>query len=98
MEDTVGYETLFSAEEWDSLQLGGWNGPAPKHTVTIWYPPGESDVTEDAYELECDICKLIGAADTLAEAETVTRLHESLRATVKDEIRCQSRTEQNKVR
>ncbi len=91
MEDTIGYEALFSAEEWDSLDT-------PEHTVTIWYPPDESTVTENSYELECDICKLIGAVDTLTEAETVARLHESLQATVKDEIRCESLTDKNGVR
>lgn len=80
MEETIGYEALFSPDEWDSLDV-------PKHTVTIWYPPGESDVTESTYELECDICKLIGATDTLQEAETMAHLHEALKATVKEVIR-----------
>lgn len=88
MEETIGYEALFSPEEWDSLSLGDWNGPEPKHTVTIWYPPGESDVTENSYELECDICRLIGAAGTLEEAEAIARLHETLRATtLHDKVR-----------
>ncbi|MDQ3785196.1 MAG: hypothetical protein M3360_10065 [Actinomycetota bacterium] len=86
MEETIGYEALFSAEEWDSIDLGTWE--TPKHTVTVWYPPGESDVTENSYELECDVCKLIGAAGTLEEAEAIARLHESLRATaLSDEVR-----------
>lgn len=28
-----------------------------QHTVTIWYPPGESAGNEASYELECDICR-----------------------------------------
>ena len=80
MDETIGYEALFSPDEWDSLDT-------PKHTVTIWYPPGESDVTENSYELECDICKLIGATDTLDQAETMARLHEVLQATVKEVVR-----------
>jgi len=79
VEEAIGYEALFSAEERDQLQLGTWE--TPKHTVTVWYPPGESDVTEDSYELEGDICKLIGATDNLDEAETQARLHEALKAT-----------------
>jgi hypothetical protein len=42
-----------------------------EHTVTIWYPPGEADTTENSYELECDICKLLGATDSLEQAETL---------------------------
>ena len=74
MEETIGYEALFSPNEWDSLDT-------PKHSVTIWYPPGESETTENSYELECDICRLIGATDTEAQAEVMARLHETLHAT-----------------
>jgi hypothetical protein len=79
VEETVGYEALFSADEWDALPIVNWQGP--KHTVTIWFPPGESDITENRYELECDICKVIGAADSEEEAEVQARLHEALKAT-----------------
>ena len=82
MEDTIGYEALFSPDEWDSLDRADWS-ESPKHTVTIWYPPGESEDTENSYELECDICKLIGATDTLEQAKTMARLHEVLQTTVK---------------
>lgn len=98
MEDTIGYEALFSDEEWDSVDTTDWSDPSPKHTVTVWYPPGESEVTESSYEIECDICKLIGGTDTLAEAETLARLHETLQATVKNEIRCDSPANKDEVR
>ena len=29
MEETIGYEALFSGEEWNSLELGDWSGPFP---------------------------------------------------------------------
>ena len=78
MEDTIGYEALFSAQDWASLQ----RGPAdqPEHTVTVWYPPGEFAGNEQRHELECDTCGHLGAADTLDEAQARARLHEALQA------------------
>ena len=71
MEETIGYEALLSAEEWDSLQL-----TAPTHTVTIWFPPGEAAGNEARYQLECDICKTFAATDTEDQAGVLARLHE----------------------
>ncbi|MDP9067876.1 MAG: hypothetical protein M3N53_05960 [Actinomycetota bacterium] len=79
MEETIGYEALFSAEEWASLDLFEWEDPdpePPKHRVTIWYPPGEAVGNERKYELECESCGLIAATESKDEADLVARLHE----------------------
>ena len=73
MEGTIGYEALFSPEEWDSMT---GNREAVGHEVTISYPPGELEGNEDLYELDCDSCGHIGALDTLECAEATARLHE----------------------
>ncbi len=73
MEETIGYEALFSAEEWESL-TGNRSGAS--HAVTINYPPGEFEGNEDSYELDCDSCGYIGAVETLQCAQASARLHE----------------------
>ena len=73
MEETIGYEALFSPEEWDSLT---GNREPVGHEVTINYPPGELEGNENLYELDCDSCGHIGALDTLDCAEASARLHE----------------------
>ena len=45
MEETIGYEALFSPEEWDSMS---GNRETSGHGVTINYPPGELEGNEDA--------------------------------------------------
>ena len=94
MEETIGYEALFSSEEWDAIRSGDWSEvpegdwgsskegePDTKHSVFIGYPPGQYEGNEECFELECDVCDYIGAADSLDEAETQARLHEALKAT-----------------
>ena len=110
MEETIGYEAFFSADEWDSLNLGKWtdhdgsdpdrspsgvtrNGDgraAPSQAVAsegtsehkvscthrVW---GDEPST---YLLECEVCEVIGSADTLEEAQSIARLHESFVATL----------------
>ena len=73
MEETIGYEALFSPEEWDTLT---GHRDTTSHAVTINYPPGEFEGNETRYELDCDSCGHIGAVDTLANAEALARLHE----------------------
>ena len=73
MEETIGYEALFSAEEWDSLT---GNRETVGHEVTINYPPGELEGNEDSYELDCESCGYIGAVESLQCAEATARLHE----------------------
>ncbi|MDP9069305.1 MAG: hypothetical protein M3N53_13305 [Actinomycetota bacterium] len=84
MEETIGYEALFSREEWDSLELAeeADGGADDRHGVTIWYPPGEFAGNEARHELECKRCGYIGAADGADEAEVMARLHESFVATL----------------
>ena len=94
MEETIGYEALFSAEEWDALMSGDWSelpeedwgspkeGEPKKHSVFIGNPPGQYEGNEERYELECDVCDYIGAADTAEEAQAIARLHEAFVATL----------------
>jgi hypothetical protein len=92
VEESIGYEDLFSPEEWDAIRSGEWSGPDDcgsskegepdtKHSVFIGYPPGQYEGNEECFELECDVCDYIGAADNLDEAETQARLHEVVGAT-----------------
>ena len=94
MEETIGYEAFFSPEEWDAIDMGGWSDgpddgspkgrPGSKHTVFIGYPPGQYQGDEERYELECDVCDYIGAADTFEEARALVRLHKEFVATLVD--------------
>ncbi len=93
MEETIGYEALFSAEEWDAIRSGDWSGPEgwgsskegepnTKHSVFVANPPGTYEGNEERFELECDVCDYIGAADTAEEAQAIARLHEAFVATL----------------
>lgn len=92
MEETIGYEALFSAEEWDSIMSGDWTPPddwgypteeeARKHSIFVASPPGQYVGNEERFELECDICGYIGAADSDEEAQAIARLHEAFVATL----------------
>ena len=92
MEETIGYEALFSSEEWaemdfaDLSDLQDWDsseeGESRKHTVFVAYPPGQYEGNEERFELECDVCDYIGAADTLEEGQAIARLHEAFVATL----------------
>ena len=77
MEESIGYEDLFSAEEWDSLDLAD---PDQPHSVTVWSKPGEHAGNDDRHELECTVCGYLGAEDGSFEAEKLATLHEILRA------------------
>ena len=85
MEETIGYEALFTPEEWAELEAAGWiatdaesaERPERSHRVTVGYPPGQYEGNENRYELECDVCDYIGAADTMAQAQAIARLHEA---------------------
>ncbi len=80
MEETIGYEALFSAEEWAEIVFA--DVPAPKHTTTVLHPPGDYEGNEHRYEIECDLCEYIGVADTLEQAQAIARLHEAFVATL----------------
>jgi len=87
VEESIGYEELFSPEEWDSIVSDDWSGPddggSPKwdepqeHKVFIGNPPGQYEGNEERFELECDICEHIGGADTTEEAQAIAKLHEA---------------------
>ena len=93
MEETIGYEALFSPEEWDAMMTGDWSDvpledyPDPRgkegsHNVFVASPPGQYEGNEERFELECDVCDYIGAADSSEEAQAIARLHEAFVATL----------------
>ena len=94
MEETIGYEALFSTEEWNALMSGDWSDlpvdefpdvqrkEGTKHSVFVANPPGHYEGNEERYELECDVCDYIGAADTAEEAQAIAQLHEAFVATL----------------
>ena len=102
MEETIGYEAFFSAEEWDAIDNGDWSvvdddaelefaTDSPEgtlveddHIVTIYDPPGQHRGNDNRFEIECDSCGDIGAADTKQEAHAIARLHEQFVATLVD--------------
>ena len=79
MEETIGYEALFSSEEWDALDIVDWepegSDPDAVHTTSIYE-------VIDGLEIECELCGVIGTATTEHEAEAIKALHESFTATV----------------
>ncbi len=109
LEDVASYRDFFSAEEWDSLDIGEWtDGDAsnPDGSPSGVTPlngdgraaPGQEVASEGSYQgpehkvscthrvwgnepstylLECEVCEIVGSADTLEEAQAIARLHES---------------------
>ena len=84
MEETIGYEALFSSEEWDSLDIAEWEpigegpeGPDPdaQHTTALY------EVAE-GFEVECELCGTVGTASAETEAQVVARIHEAFVATL----------------
>jgi hypothetical protein len=83
VEETIGYEALISPEDWAELDFAtDWEEPEDGHHVSVWYPPGDHVGNENRFEMECDQCGHIGAADTLDQAEALAHLHVHLRARV----------------
>lgn len=83
MEETIGYEALFSPEEWDSLT--DWDEPEPPdkgHHISVWAPEPASD--DSRWDLECDHCGHLGNARDKQEALVLARLHVDLIAIVVD--------------
>ncbi len=89
MEETIGYEALFSSEEWDAIDIDsfgtaewepggdGPEGPDPDwaHTTTLYE-------VSDGFEIECELCGVVGAVDGKTEGEAIARLHEAFVATL----------------
>ena len=87
MEETIGYEALFSAEEWAELDLADWKGDGPDgpdpdahHTTTLY------EVAEGV-EVECELCGSVGTATSETEAQAIARLHEAFVATLVEKWR-----------
>jgi hypothetical protein len=54
------------------------------HACVIFDPPGQHEGDEDRYDVECDDCGWIAAADSHAEAQAIARLHENFVAVLVD--------------
>lgn len=89
MEETLGYESLFSPEEWDAIERPDWGGfpadivfgpEASKHVARVFGPPGQYAGNEERFEVECDLCGDVGAGETQEEAEAIALLHEAFGA------------------
>jgi hypothetical protein len=86
VEETIGYESLFSAEDWSSLQNDEWAladedfelqaaDPDTKHEVRIYE-------TKTGFDVECELCGSVGSADDESMAQVLGRFHETLQAMV----------------
>ena len=89
MEETLGYDSLFSPEEWDAIERGEWGGLDPDgepsglpHVARVFAPPGQYAGNEGRFEVECDSCGDVGAEDTEEDADALALLHEVLGAVV----------------
>ena len=83
MEETIGYEALFSSEEWESLDIVDWEpdgGGDVKHTVTVV-------AVHDGYELGCDQGDFFDHVSDVRCAANLKRLHEEFEAVVVDRTR-----------
>jgi hypothetical protein len=85
VEETIGYEALLSAEEWEAVQGGDWSAAGEvldleniddsPHPVRV-YEAGE------AFDVECELCGTVGSSDSEAEAQAIARLHEAFIASL----------------
>jgi hypothetical protein len=90
VEETLGYDSLFSPEEWDAIERADWSqfpvddelGLEPKHVARVFGPPGQYAGNETCFEIECDVCGDVGAGDTQEEADAIALLHEALGAVI----------------
>ena len=90
MEETIGYESLFSAEDWSSFQTDEWvlageafelqgTDPEARHEVRIYE-------TKTGFDVECELCGSVGSADDESMAQVVQRFHETLQAMVVEDV------------
>jgi len=89
VEETIGYEALFSPEEWDAIVSGDWTdiadgdwgssreGEPVTHKVSV-------AVVHDGYELTCGACEFCDHVSDVTEADNLKRLHEEFIAVVVD--------------
>ncbi|MDQ3913763.1 MAG: hypothetical protein M3285_02985 [Actinomycetota bacterium] len=91
MEDTIGYDSLFSPEQWDAIERADWSafpadeefGPgARRHVARVFGPPGQHQGDEERFDVECDSCGHVGAGGDEQEADAIALLHEALGAVV----------------
>ena len=89
MEETLGYDSLFSPEEWDAIERADWSafpvdelGLEPKHVARVFGPPGQYADNEGRFEIECDVCGDVGAGGTQDEADAIALLHEAFGAVI----------------
>ena len=94
MEETIGYEALFTSEEWDAIQSNTYYDVMAEEAELEFgsvSPQGDPigtkhDVntykTDRGYEIECELCGNVGLADDEALAQVLTNFHETLQAMV----------------
>lgn len=51
MEESIGYEDLFSAEEWDGLDIGEWSDPDDEPNLVFADVSPDGEVIEDAHRV-----------------------------------------------
>ena len=88
MEETIGYETFFSTEEWDTIESGTYFDVMAEAELEFGSvsPQGEEAGEQhvvsiyeqgSGFEIECELCGTIGEARSQQEAGSIKRLHES---------------------
>ena len=90
MEEALGYDSLFSPEEWDAIERADWSafpvddelGREPRHVARVFGPPGQYAGNEARFEVECDVCGDVGAGGTQEEADAIALLHEAFGAVI----------------
>ncbi len=66
------------------LEADGHGDAKLRHTTRIFNPPGQYEGDAARYDVECDLCGWLVAADTVEEAEAIVRLHEEFVAVLVD--------------
>ena len=93
MEETIGYESFFSTEEWDAIQSDNYTDILEEAelefgSVSPQGQPVETKheikvyKTERGFEIECELCGEVGFADDEELVGVLKRFHKGLGAMV----------------
>ena len=93
MEETIGYESFFSTEEWDAIESDTYFDVMAEAELEFGSVSPQGKEAEEqhtvsvyeqptGFEIECELCGTIGEARTDQEAASIKRLHESFVATL----------------